>query len=646
MKHKTIKIKPIGLALLLAGIGLAPAAYAVDLVAIEGQWSPDGGTTQIPMWGFARDTGQACNSLPAWDVGPQLKDTGLVPDVVTGDLTINLRNCLGEGVSLVIPGKPATSCNTPAVACAPVIKTDFLDPDGNPDNRPRVTAFTTEATANGGTVIYTFTGIGDGTYLYQSGSHPAKQVQMGLYGALTIKGSSYPDSHDEVTLLYSEIDPELHTPTPKAATPLGYHPRHYLVNGLTSASFPTAGDTNHPTLLRFLNAGLDFHVPALNSGYMSLVAEDGNAYPFPKQQYSVNLAAGKTIDALWHAPADGDYVIYDRRGNGMISTLTVAAGPGQPIANDDSYMIGEDGTLNIATLGVLANDTSALPLLTPLTVPPSSASLVSSTSSGTLSLGLAGEGSFTYTPNAHFNGTDVFTYRANDGTLDSNVASVTITVNPGNDKPVADANGPYTATVDVPVTLDGTGSSDIDVGDTLTYEWDFDYDGITFNVDGNGSMPVTTYTATGIYTVALVVNDGTEDSDVAETTVDVGVAVNTAPVAVEDFATVQRNSAAAFINLSLNDSDVDINLCIDPTVIPPDDNSILCNDPIAILSAAQFTITTGSTTTRGGSVTVVDNGVNYTPKRNFRGTDTFSYTVADLDDAVSNEVTVRINVVK
>jgi hypothetical protein len=45
-------------------------------------------------------------------------------------------------------------------------------------------------------------------------------------------------------------------------------------------------------------------------------------------------------------------------------------------------------------------------------------------------------------------------------------------------------------------------------------------------------------------------------------------------------------------------------------------------------------------------VSVLTNGVNYTPKRNFRGTDTFNYTVADLDGAVSNEVTVRINVVR
>ncbi len=40
-------------------------------------------------------------------------------------------------------------------------------------------------------------------------------------------------------------------------------------------------------------------------------------------------------------------------------------------------------------------------------------------------------------PNANFNGTDTFTYKANDGQLDSNVATVAITVNPTNDAPTA-----------------------------------------------------------------------------------------------------------------------------------------------------------------------------------------------------------------
>jgi hypothetical protein len=46
-------------------------------------------------------------------------------------------------------------------------------------------------------------------------------------------------------------------------------------------------------------------------------------------------------------------------------------------------------------------------------------------------------GSFTYTPDPGFFGVDSFTYKANDGELDSNIATVTITVNKTNTAPVA-----------------------------------------------------------------------------------------------------------------------------------------------------------------------------------------------------------------
>ena len=73
---------------------------------------------------------------------------------------------------------------------------------------------------------------------------------------------------------------------------------------------------------------------------------------------------------------------------------------------------------------------------------------------GTLTLNA--NGTFTYTPTAGYNGTDAFTYHANDGTANSNIATVTITINAVNDAPVA-VNDAYTTNEDSPlvVTLPG-----------------------------------------------------------------------------------------------------------------------------------------------------------------------------------------------
>src|SRR5438093_8486347 len=78
--------------------------------------------------------------------------------------------------------------------------------------------------------------------------------------------------------------------------------------------------------------------------------------------------------------------------------------------------------------------------------------------------------SFSYTPDANFDGSDSFTYNANDGTLDSNVATVSITVNAVNDAPVAVGNS-YSVNEDNTLTVAAAGvlGNDSDVeGSSLT----------------------------------------------------------------------------------------------------------------------------------------------------------------------------------
>src|SRR5690606_14664487 len=74
-----------------------------------------------------------------------------------------------------------------------------------------------------------------------------------------------------------------------------------------------------------------------------------------------------------------------------------------------------------------------------------------------------------YIPNANFNGTDSFTYRANDGLVDSaTFSTVTITVNPINDAPTLSASQSVSTNEDTALTFDLAIGSDIE-GDTLSY---------------------------------------------------------------------------------------------------------------------------------------------------------------------------------
>src|SRR5207245_9612378 len=92
-----------------------------------------------------------------------------------------------------------------------------------------------------------------------------------------------------------------------------------------------------------------------------------------------------------------------------------------PVANNDTYTTLEDTTLNIPVTGppggVLNNDTD--PDNDPLT-----AQLVSTTSHGALTFNA--NGSFSYVPKTNYSGPDTFTYRAFDGIVTSNLATVTL----------------------------------------------------------------------------------------------------------------------------------------------------------------------------------------------------------------------------
>jgi subtilisin-like proprotein convertase family protein len=290
----------------------------------------------VVMWGFAQDSGPGVDDGIVSVPGPKI---ALPPG--NQDLMIVLENTLPEPASIVIPGLGAA----------------LGDPQRNPDGRAR--SLTHEADP-GGSAVYLWSNVAPGTYLYHSGSHPSVQVQMGLYGALTklqANNRAYPGvaTHDsEVTLLFSEVDPDLHDavatgnygPGKALSSTTGYRARYFLINGLSYMNgFQTNGlahllagsipnnDAGQNVLLRVLSASLDSHVPMLNGEYLKLIAEDGKPYEYARQAYAPQLTALKTIDAFWKPARAGTFPLYDRRldlvnnttaPGGMLSYLVVS----------------------------------------------------------------------------------------------------------------------------------------------------------------------------------------------------------------------------------------------------------------------------------------------------------------------------------
>ncbi|MFV0165460.1 Ig-like domain-containing protein, partial [Empedobacter falsenii] len=210
---------------------------------------------------------------------------------------------------------------------------------------------------------------------------------------------------------------------------------------------------NEGNTLTFKATATDTDLPA-NSLTFSL----GNA----PAGASINANSGVFTWTPTEAQGPGSYTFNIVVSDGALTdeeqiTVTVNEVNVAPVAVDDSYITNEDTQLIIPAPGVLTNDTDS-----DLPAQPLTALLYTGPIYGTLTLNP--NGSFTYTPNENFNGTDSFTYRANDGTLSSDVATVTITVNPINDAPTIIGTPATTVNQDeaysfIPVTYDVDGNS-------------------------------------------------------------------------------------------------------------------------------------------------------------------------------------------
>jgi VCBS repeat-containing protein len=171
-----------------------------------------------------------------------------------------------------------------------------------------------------------------------------------------------------------------------------------------------------------------------------------------------------TPNADYNGPDSFTYRASDGQLTSNVATVTLTVTPVNeaPVAVDDAYTVAEDSSVDVPPPGILQNDTD--PDGDSL-----SATVVQPPSHGGLAFGPTG--TFEYQPDQDFVGTDTFTYRASDGQLTSNVATVTLTVTPVNDPPVVTGDS-YSTAEDTPLTVAAPGvlgnDSDPDSGDTLT----------------------------------------------------------------------------------------------------------------------------------------------------------------------------------
>ncbi|MEJ2142438.1 MAG: Ig-like domain-containing protein [Gammaproteobacteria bacterium] len=298
-----------------------------------------------------------------------------------------------------------------------------------------------------------------------------------------------------------------------------------------------------------------------------------------------------------------DYTVSDGNGTDVGTvTITVNAVNDAPTATAGTLTVDEDSGANAGTVAGSDVDGDSLTY-----------AVATNAANGTVTITDANTGAYTYTPNADFNGSDSFTFVANDSTVDSAPATVDITVNAVNDAPVATA-GTLTVDEDSGANAGTVAGSDVD-GDSLTYA-------VATNA-ANGTVTITdantgayTYTPNadfnGADSFTFVANDGTVDSAAATVSITVNP-VNDAPVANADSATVQPDGSV-IIDVISNDTDVD-------------------GDSLSVTALSVSAPTGGS-----GTGTAVDNGdgtITYTATGDL-DTETVTFTYTAFDGTVSS----------
>jgi chitodextrinase len=288
-----------------------------------------------------------------------------------------------------------------------------------------------------------------------------------------------------------------------------------------------------------------------------------------------------TPTANYNGPDSFTFRVNDGTVNSAAATvnITVTSVNDMPMATGQSVSVTEDTAKTITLAGT---DVEGSPLTYTVVAAPSHGAL-----SGTAP-------NLTYTPTANYNGPDSFTFKVNDGTVDSSAAVVTITITNVNDAPIATSQSvAVIEDVSKAIVLAGTDGD----GNPLTYTV------VTAPAKGtlSGTAPNLTYAPSANYTgpdsFTFRVNDGTVNSSAATVTITVS-GVNDAPVASNQTVAVTEDVAKALV---LVGSDVD-------------------GDPLT------YTIVAAPTK---GTLSGTAPNLTYTPAADYTGADSFTFRVND-----------------
>ena len=309
-----------------------------------------------------------------------------------------------------------------------------------------------------------------------------------------------------------------------------------------------------------------------------------------------------TPDANYHGTDSFTVTVSDGRDEATATVnITVTPVNDPPVGMPDSFATNEDVAHEAELTALLANDSDVDGDTLTITA-------VGSASNG--SVAMVGE-DVVFTPTTDFVGNGSYTYTLSDGTLTTEV-TVTVTIGGVNDGPVAtDDTGTTDEDTDFVVTAATLTANDTDPeGQTLTVTSVDNFTNGAATLDQGTVTFVPTANFSGTASFEYTVSDGAS-TDTATVTITVA-AVNDVPVAVDDAATTNEDTAVtiAAATLLANDSDVEST----PTIT-----------------------STGNVV--GGTLATDANGdFVFTPTPNFFGAASFEYTITDGDGATDTAV--------